>query len=145
MGTCQRRASPRPEVWWNTHVAGDLSDWWRARANVGTRTISHRQPVPGSLGLRLLKSVSDSPCLLSLAENSFSPLFYRKGLPHRSQFIAKDLYGPWQPWNHSVWTFPHCSWCHYAQRETKSEDGKLLLRVGAEQEERVLPTTESGL
>lgn len=27
----------------------------------------------------------------------------------------------------------------------KSEDGKLLLRVGAEQEERVLPTIESGL
>lgn len=27
----------------------------------------------------------------------------------------------------------------------KIEDGKLLLRVGAEQEERVLPTTKSGL
>lgn len=64
--------------------------------------LSHRQPVPRSLGLRLLKSVSDSPCLLSLAETSFSPLFYHKGLPHRSQFVVKDLYGPWQAWNHSV-------------------------------------------
>lgn len=49
--------------------------------------------MPGSLKLRMWKVLSDSPCLLSLAENSF-PLLFLEGLPHQARLIVKDLYGP---------------------------------------------------
>lgn len=49
---------------------------WELNSLVSVPKSERRQSMPGSLGLRILKSLNDSLRLLTLTKNLFSPIFH---------------------------------------------------------------------